>query len=126
MTFAARRQAGAVFGAVIGLVFVLGVALAGCGGSGTTVRDASPVDSGSIVMKDNTFEPPHVTVPARTTVTWTNADQVPHNVKFDDGPASDNLSFGATFQRMFINPGTFDYECTIHAGMVGRVTVTSR
>ena len=104
----------------------LAAAVVGCGGSSTTVRDASPADVGSIVMKDNTFQPGHVEVPARTTVTWTNADQVPHNVKFDDGPSSDNLAFGATFQRVFDAPGTFDYECTIHPGMIGRVTVIAR
>jgi plastocyanin len=59
-------------------------------------------------------------------VTWTNADQSPHNVTFDDGPSSSNLNFGATFQRVFNDPGTFDYECTIHPGMVGRVTVVAR
>ena len=77
-------------------------------------------------MINNQFQPPHIQVPVRTTVTWTNGDQVPHNVKFDDGPKSDNLSFGATFQRVFNDPGTYDYECTIHSGMVGRVTVVSR
>jgi plastocyanin len=104
----------------------LALAVVGCGGSSTTVRDASPADVGSIVMKDNVFQPGHVQVPARTTVTWTNADQAPHNVKFDDGPSSDNLAFGATFQRVFNDPGTFDYECTIHPGMIGRVTVIAR
>ena len=88
-------------------------------------RDASPVASATVVMKDNLFQPPHIEVPVRTTVTFTNADQVPHNVKFDDGPSSDNLSFGATFQRVFETPGTYDYLCTIHVGMVGRVTVVS-
>jgi plastocyanin len=111
--------------AVLLAVLALVLAVAGCGG-GTTVRDASPVDTAHVVMMDNTFEPPHVEVPARTTVTWTNGDQVPHNVRFDDGPESDNLSFGATFQRVFNTAGTFDYVCTIHPGMVGRVTVVSR
>jgi plastocyanin len=123
MTVATGRPARAAIG--VALALVLAIVVVACGG-GTTARDASPLDTAHIVMKDNAFEPPHVTVPARTTVTWTNGDQVPHNVKFDDGPASDNLSFGATFQRVFNDPGTFDYECTIHAGMVGRVTVTSR
>jgi plastocyanin len=106
------------------LTVVLGAVVA-CGG-GTTVKDASPVISATVVMKNNQFQAPHIQVPVRTTVTWTNSDQVPHNVKFDDGPKSSNLSFGATLQRVFNDPGTFDYECTIHSGMVGRVTVVSR
>ena len=103
----------------------LALAVAGCS-TGTGNRDASPAAVGAVTMTNNAFQPPHVEVPARTTVTWTNGDQAPHDVKFADGPQSDVLSFGATYQRVFDTPGTFDYECTIHPGMVGRVTVTPR
>ena len=110
------------FVALLPLVVLIVVA---CGGS--TAPLASPVETGSIVMQNNAFQPSHITVPARTTVTWTNGDQVPHNVTFDDGGgSSDSLSFGATFQRVFNDPGAFDYECTIHPGMDGTVTVTER
>ena len=51
---------------------------------------------------------------------------MPHDVKFTDGTQSEVLQFGATYQRQFDTPGTYDYECTIHPGMVGRVTVTPR
>jgi plastocyanin len=112
--------------AVVAVVVAIALVLAGCGGSSTGPRDASPVDSGAVTMINNEFQPPHIQVPARTTVTWTNGDQGLHNVKFDDDPSSDNLPFGATFQRVFNNPGTFDYRCTIHPGMVGRVTVVTR
>ena len=112
-------------GLVAGLVVAVLLVLVACGG-GTSARDASPVASGSVVMKDQAFQPPHIQVPVRTTVTFTNADQVVHQVRFDDGPQSDRLVFGATFQRAFDTPGTFDYVCTIHSGMVGRVTVVSR
>jgi plastocyanin len=112
---------------VAALLVVLAVLLVACGGSGSGAREASPVATGSVVMTaDNQFQPGHIEVPARTTVTWTNASQVQHDVKFDDGQSSDRLNFGATFQRVFNDPGTYDYVCTIHPGMVGRVTVTSR
>ena len=109
--------------AIVAAVLVLVVAA--CSG-GTGNRDASPVERGAVTMKDNAFQPVHVQVPARTTVTWTNGDQVPHDVKFADGPQSEMLQFGGTYQRVFDTPGTYDYECTIHPGMVGRVTVTAR
>jgi plastocyanin len=109
------------------LIVALAILLVACGGSGSGVREASPVAIGSVVMPDETqFQPPHTQVPARTTVTWTNASQALHDVKFDDGPSSDRLNFGATFQRVFNDPGTYDYVCTIHPGMVGRVTVIAR
>jgi plastocyanin len=106
------------------LVAIAILVFAGCGGS-TSPRDASPVTRGAVTMTNNQFQPPHIQVPTGTTVTWTNGDQTLHNVKFDNGPSSDNLTFGATFQRVFDDPGTFDYVCTIHPGMEGRVTVVA-
>jgi plastocyanin len=107
------------------LALVLALVVAGCAGSSANL-DASPVETGAITMKDTAFQPAHVQVPARTTVTWTNGDQIPHDVSFDGGPKSEVLSFGGTFQRVFDTPGVFDYECTIHPGMTGRVTVVPR
>ena len=106
-------------------IAAIALVLAGCGG-GSGARDASPASVGAVTMLNSAFQPPHIEVPARTTVTWTNGDQVPHDVKFTDGTQSEVLQFGATYQRQFDTPGTYDYECTIHPGMVGRVTVTPR
>jgi plastocyanin len=111
--------------ALAATVVLLLLTLVACGG-GSGDRDASPAAVGAVTMKDNKFQPPHIEVPARTTVTWTNGDQVPHDVSIDDGPESEVLQFGATFQHVFDTPGVFDYECTIHPGMVGRVTVVER
>ena len=111
---------------VTGLVaLVLALAVAGCGNDAAKL-EASPVETGTIIMKDTAFQPIHIQVSARTAVTWTNGDQIPHDVSFDGGPKSDVLSFGGTFQRVFDTPGVFDYECTIHPAMVGRVTVAQR
>ena len=120
------RRSIVVRAALVAVVVAIALVIAGCGAGAPGPRDASPVDRGAVTMINNEFQPPHIQVPARTTVTWTNGDQGPHNVKFDDGPSSDNLALGATFQRVFNDPGTFDYRCTIHPGMVGRVTVVSR
>jgi plastocyanin len=119
------RRSDVVRAALVAVVVAIALVIGACGSS-TGPRDASPVDRGAVTMINNEFQPPHIQVPARTTVTWTNGDQSPHNVKFDDGPSSDNLALGATFQRVFDDPGTFDYRCTIHPGMVGRVTVVAR
>ena len=111
----------------LAILVALAFVVVACGGGGSGDREASPVTTGSVVMTDaNKFQPSHIQVPARTTVTWTNSSQSVHDVKFDDGPSSDRLNFGATFQRVFNDPGTYDYVCTIHPGMVGRVTVVPR
>jgi len=36
------------------------------------------------------------------------------------------IPFGATYALSFPNPGTYEYACTIHEGMVGEITVLPR
>jgi plastocyanin len=105
-------------------ILAAAVLVAACGGKGN--RDAEPVAlaSNTIVLKDSEFRPNHAAVAVGTTVTWQNDDQYPHDVTFTGGPESGTLDGGATYQRTFDAAGQFDYECTIHPGMVGRVTVT--
>jgi plastocyanin len=105
------------------LVALAAVAVvAACGGQGD--RDASPVATNAVPMQNSEFRPNHVTVAAGSTVTWTNDDDYPHDVTFTGGAESGVLDGGATYEQTFDEAGTFDYECTIHPGMVGRVTVT--
>ena len=88
---------------------------AGGNGAGST--------SGAVTVADNSFTPNATTVVPGTTVTWTWAGAVQHNVTFDDGTASITQRSG-TFARTFSTAGTFPYHCTIHgAAMSGTVTV---
>jgi plastocyanin len=106
------------------LVLVLLAAVAIVAACGKGDRNAPPEATDAVVMKDSEFRPNHVSVPIGTTVSWRNDDDYEHNVVFAGGPASDTLLGGGTWERNFDEAGTFDYECTIHPGMVGRVTVT--
>lgn len=70
------------------------------------------------------FSPMTVTVAAGTTVTWTNADDIPHTVRAVDGafhskPMDSADSYSFTFTR----PGVYSYFCSIHPKMVGKVIV---
>jgi hypothetical protein len=68
------------------------------------------------------YGPRVVEVPAGTTLTWRFADgPVPHDVR-GEGFASATLRDG-TFAHTFVAPGTYDYGCTLHPGMTGRVIV---
>ena len=100
------------------------VVLAACAaGGGDSVAAATPVKASEVVAKDNRFDPVAVEVPAGTTVTWRFDDGgTPHNVK-GDGFASKTQSDG-TFRHRFDAAGTYDYRCTLHSGMDGRVVVT--
>lgn len=69
------------------------------------------------------FVPATIAVPAGTTVTWTNADDSNHIVKFPD-QKSGRLDKGMTYSRNFTAPGEYPYECGIHgARMKGTVVV---
>ena len=78
------------------------------------------------------FEPPSLTVSKVTTVTWKNADSTLHTVTSgtaeggQSGTVFDSsyLAAGKTFQWTFSNAGTFDYYCTLHPYMKGKVVVS--
>jgi plastocyanin len=77
------------------------------------------------VKIDNfSFSPATVTVPAGTTVTWTNRDDVPHTVVSTDGAfKSKVLDTDEKFSFTFSKPGTHPYFCSIHTKMTGKVVV---
>ncbi len=72
------------------------------------------------------FTPAELSVPAGTTVTWVNDDDIPHTVVSDDKTAfrSQVLDTGQRFSFTFKTAGSFGYFCSIHPHMTGRVTVT--
>lgn len=112
-------------------LLICGAALAAACGKSTnysTAPGGSPPTgstSTSITVGNNFFKPAATTVPAGSTVTWTWAGGVSHNVTFDDGVASKTQASGA-YSRTFQNPGTYGYHCTIHGTMMsGTVTVTA-
>jgi len=81
----------------------------------------------SVSIQNFAFSPATITVPVGTTVTWTNKDSVAHTVTSRNGTFdSGTLHQGDTFQFTFNSPGTYDYYCTIHPSMTGRVIVTSQ
>ena len=74
------------------------------------------------------FAPEAISVPAGTTVTWTNNDNFTHSVQFlDGGLPTEPLQMqpGASTTFTFDAPGTYRYQCHLHPqDMRGTVTVT--
>jgi plastocyanin len=130
----------------------LGVVVAGCGGDddddggngGAAETTEQPADDGGGGGDDGggddsggggggtevsevgiAFEPAEVTVAVGDTVTWSNDDEVPHDVTADSFSSGDpgGMQPGDTFEHTFEEAGTFDYVCTVHPGMEGSVTV---
>lgn len=74
----------------------------------------------------NAFDPSAVDIGAGGTVNFNWGSAVTHNVTFDNPPAtvpnSGDRSSG-TFTVTFATAGTYNFHCSIHAGMTGVVTV---
>lgn len=81
-----------------------------------------PVTGTDVTVVDNDFEPAHLGVSVGEPVTWTWAGSADHNV-VGRGLESETQSEG-TFTHTFDEPGEYPYECTLHGGMRGKVTVT--
>jgi len=77
-----------------------------------------------VVVDNFSFAPVMATVAAGSTVTWTNRDDVPHNiVSTEQKFKSPVLDTDQQFSHTFDAPGTYKYFCSIHPKMTGQVVV---
>jgi len=112
--------------ALLGAGGVISLLLAGAAQSPSAGEAAVPVAAAATAVKiDNfNFTPPTLVVPPGTTVTWTNDDDSPHSVREKDGKfKSAALDTDDTFSQTFTAPGEYDYFCSIHPRMVGKIIV---
>ncbi len=88
-----------------------------------------PQSQAQVIMQNISFQPRQIRVQPGTTVTWTNQDGAAHTVTAGtrDNPSglfnSGNIGAGGSFSFTFEVPGTYNYFCSIHAGMDGVVVV---
>jgi plastocyanin len=78
----------------------------------------------AVAVANGNFAPAMTAVPVGTTVTWTNRDDVPHNIvstgkKF----ASPVLDTDEQFSYRFDERGTYPYYCSLHPKMTGQIVV---
>jgi plastocyanin len=111
---------------------VLGlVAATACGGGGSNgiptipSTPTNPVATTSVALQNSLFDPAHIVVAPGATVTFNNTDNIDHNVVFG-GQGITAIGVWRTGTRNAVMPttaGTYEYTCTIHAGMSGSVKV---
>ena len=97
---------------------------------GATVEVKIP--EGTYQTQDSHFEPKTLTIGKGDTVNWINEDSTLHTVS--SGKPSSNtvgtmfdssyLSSGKTFEHTFKKTGKFDYYCTLHPYMTGKIVVS--
>jgi plastocyanin len=94
----------------------------------TMAHAATAANEGVKVSIANfSFAPAEVTIAPGESITWTNDDGAPHGLEFHDGaPGTDLLLPRASFSRRFDRPGTYDYNCSVHPYMTGRVVVRAQ
>jgi plastocyanin len=92
----------------------------------TTSLSAVAARAADLEVKiDNfTFTPQRLAVKAGTTVTWTNADDIPHTVASSTKAfKSKALDTDDKFSFTFTTPGAYEYFCSLHPHMMGAIVV---
>ncbi|WP_448205879.1 cupredoxin domain-containing protein [Azospirillum sp. sgz302134] len=86
---------------------------------------AGAADPVQVRIDNFTFNPPVITVPKGTEVTWLNADDIPHKLAGSGRPwKSPVLDTDQRFSFTFTEPGSYPYFCSLHPHMTGTVVVT--
>jgi len=123
------------------MLFTFGLAIAttllilgGC--SKTSTSPTSPTGGGGggggtgnvVTISTSAFSPTPLTIAIGTTVTWKNSDSMNHTATADNSSAfkfdTGDIAAGATSGGVtFTQAGTFEYTCTYHPSMHGKITV---
>ncbi|GGF39951.1 hypothetical protein GCM10011611_52950 [Aliidongia dinghuensis] len=90
----------------------------------TAQAAAAPVVANAVKIDNFSFQPAAIVVKPGTTVTWTNADDIPHTVTEADRTfKSPPLDTDDKWSHTFTEPGEYHYFCSLHSKMVGTVIV---
>lgn len=101
----------------------------GCGQKGSSVSGVPSeptekvVGQNQIVIGHFVFEPEITTVKVGEKVTWLHNDNVTHTVISTGLFESQPLKRGEEFGFVFSQPGEYNYYCSIHPSMAGKVIV---
>ena len=104
---------------------VCGATLAGAALAALVLAPVMAGGDGTVKIDNFTFAPAQLTVKPGTTVTWLNADDIPHTVVATDKAfRSKALDTDDTFAFTFTTPGTYEYFCSLHPHMKAAVVVS--
>ena len=93
--------------------------------TGNIVSNQTSAVIETVTIENYAFNPSTININVGETVTWTNKDSAPHRIVSDSGNelGSNTLSNGGTYSHTFTVAGTYDYHCSIHTSMKGKVIV---
>ena len=94
-----------------------------------TARAAQPAGPGAgrahtVTIEDMRYNPQTLTVRRGDRITWINDDLVPHTVTATAGKFDSHLiQPGNSWTYLARKAGEYDYKCTLHVTMKGKVLV---
>ena len=78
----------------------------------------------TVTIDNFVFQPMTIEITRGTTVTWVNKDDIPHVVASTTGKfKSRAIDTDGTFTFTFSEPGTYEYYCSVHPKMTGKIVV---
>ncbi len=92
----------------------------------SSLQSSAPADSSTthIGIDNFSFTPKTLRIATGSSITWTNHDDIPHNVESNDHKfSSPVLDTGQTFDYKFTSPGAYPYYCKLHPSMTATIQV---
>jgi len=112
---------------LIAMILLAGCLMPACRGEGSTSQPQITGPAMSVLITERNCL--SLEVPVGTQVVWTNKGTQVHVVQSepaDDGSRlidSGELQMNDSFSFTFLEPGIYDYQCTLDGSMTGRITV---
>jgi YVTN family beta-propeller protein len=91
-----------------------------------TAEDRQRSSTRRVIINGFAFTPSSLEVSPAETVTWVNDDGASHSIALNNGAGSDTLTPGSSYGAKFEHPGDYDYVCSIHPYMAGKIIVTGQ
>ena len=114
--------------ALLATVVVLALTGAACGGAGGGGSDCTSMNAtkltGTLTTKGSAFSPNCFSVASGSTISVVNMDARAHTFTVRGTGVDVQVPGGETGKATAPAPGRYDFVCTIHPGMTGRIIVT--
>lgn len=94
------------------------------GNRASSGNSTKTTDQSQVLIQDFSFQPMTLIVPPGAKVTWINRDEEPHTVfSTESAFKSKSLDTGDQFSFTFDKSGTYNYFCSVHPKMTGKIVV---
>jgi amicyanin len=87
-------------------------------------KAAAAAQPPTVHIDNFTFTPAEITIAPGTAITWVNGDDIPHTVVASNKAfRSKVMDTEQQFSFTFTEPGMYEYFCSLHPHMKGKVIV---